>query len=885
MGQIREGAGTARTPHRDLDLRAILGILPGALPVAPAVPFAVYRAVALVASVAAASTLALGLPASGHVDPRARLAAGIRRATGLQVSDAEVVFETARPLTLGDALRPRAVVFCARSAPAALRDVYRAQVRVLRDGTVLSLDRATNLTRTPLGDDGPLYGDRPGAPDVSRRVAFPTRAFGKVQSVAVLDLGAAREPSPSLRRGVTNLRERGAWRGLTRWDLRLDEPADDVVITVREGAVVARAGARRWVIDLARDAVEPTAGAVLARESLPDKPVVIWAVDTVRAVPWIGPAPIAWLEERVFSARDALRQTAWRWFHVRPDRPDETPEAPVIAEGNTLNTADDARDASWPPPRIAPPLGDGERGEGEWAPSSPPWLRAIEGAPPAFYRTFLRLDRERPYARVLLLAMDMRQMELSMQAGSEDPVPLVGARGDGRIPRRPEVLSRVVGAFNGAFKTEHGEYGMVVDRRVLLPPRPRAATIARLADGRTAMGTWGESAELPPEIISLRQNLDPLVEDGVENPRRRSLWGFVLGGIETMPTVRSGVCADDHGHLFYVWGEETTGRLLARAMHRAGCTYGMHLDMNPTHAAFHHIRVDDLARRQVQAQVLVRAMQSNPDRFIYFSAKDFFYLTLRDPRPRAPAGVAWEPLPTQPAPRWLPALYGVERALRDGSAARVTSLDLARVRLALRAGRAEPAVLQSGGDAVATTLAPREGDVVLGAIELGTARNAGITRGLRVDGRLRMAFSRRPGTASMSLGDSAMRFVEGEVTDADAVQGALLLRDGRDVTDAPSERGRPRVVLARTGDGRLLVVETEGGDEALRDFLRTYGATDALSFDAGAGAARSHWAGAAEPVRDAYPSTTLFVLAAPMPSPVVRLGAARANVAPGASSR
>lgn len=845
----------------------------------PAVPFAVLRAIALVASIATASTLALGLPSSGHADPRERLAAGIRRATGLSVDPREIVFETARPLGLRDALRPRAVVFCARASAAGLRDVYRAPVRVLRDGTVLAMGDVTNLTRTPLGDDGPLYGDRPSSPDAPRRVAFPTRAFGRVQSVAVLDLAAAHEPAPSVRRGVTNLRERGAWRGLTRWDLRLDEPVDEVVITVREGAVVARAGQRRWVIDLARDAVEPSSGAVLARESLPDKPFVIWAVDTVRAIPWVGPAPIAWLEQTVFSARDALRQTAWRWFRVRPNRPDETPEAPVIAEGNTLDTAGESHDATWPPPRIAPPLGEGERGEGEWTPASPPWLRAIEGAPPAFYRTFLRLDRERPYARVLLLAMDMRQMELSMQAGSEDPVPLVGARGDGRIPRRPEVLDRVVGAFNGAFKTEHGEYGMVVDRRVLLPPRPRAATIARLADGRTAMGTWGESQELPPDVVSLRQNLDPLVEDGVENPRRRSLWGFVLGGIETMPTVRSGVCADDQGHLFYVWGEETTGRLLARAMHRAGCTYGIHLDMNPTHAAFHHIRVDDLAHRQVRAQVLVRAMQSNPDRFIYFSAKDFFYLTLRDPRPRTPEGVAWEPLPAQPAPRWLPALYRVERALGDGSPARVTSLDLRRVRLALRAGRAEPAILQGGGDAGATTLRPRDGDVVLGAIELGTARGAGMPRGLRVDGRLRMPFARRPGMMSITVGDNGLRFVDGEVAEGDALQGAGLLRGGEDVTGAGGERGRAKVALARTRDGRLLAVETEGGDDALRAFLRAWGAVDAAVFEAGAGAARCRWAGGTEPVRDAYPSTSLFVLAAPMPSPVVRLSQGGGNVA------
>jgi hypothetical protein len=98
-------------------------------------------------------------------------------------------------------------------------------------------------------------------------------------------------------------------------------------------------------------------------------------------------------------------------------------------------------------------------------------------------------------------------------------------------------------------------------------------------------------------------------------------------------------------------------------------------------------------------------------------------------------------------------------------------------------------------------------------------------------------------------------------------------------------RGVERVAVARTADGRLLLVETDGEAAALQEFLRTFGATDALAFEAGAGAARAHWAGGAEAVRDAYPSTTLFVLAAPMPPAVRRLGADRTNVAAPAGSR
>src|SRR5262249_21975995 len=150
--------------------------------------------------------------------------------------------------------------------------------------------------------------------------------------------------------------------------------------------------------------------------------------------------------------------------------------------------------------------------------------------PPYFYRTSIHPDPERPYAIVMIVAMDMRQLELDMEAGVEDPQPLTGPPGAGRISRDPEVIGRVVAAFNGAFKTVHGAYGMMVHRRFLLPPKPYAATIAVTQDGRVGLGTWGESADIPPSFVSFRQNLEPLVEDGKIAPSGRRRWGWQLDG-------------------------------------------------------------------------------------------------------------------------------------------------------------------------------------------------------------------------------------------------------------------------------------------------------------------------------------------------------------------
>src|SRR5262249_27212280 len=151
----------------------------------------------------------------------------------------------------------------------------------------------------------------------------------------------------------------------------------------------------------------------------------------------------------------------------------------------------------WPPAPIRSMWKTTEPGEGEWTVPKQSWVRHLaapptgEAPPSPFYETFVRPDEERAYAKVLLVAMDMRQLDVGMEAGSEDPKPLTGPPGTGRIPRDPQVYQRVAAAFNGGFKTEHGNYGMMLNKRVLLPPVPGVATVILTKDGRVGMGSWG----------------------------------------------------------------------------------------------------------------------------------------------------------------------------------------------------------------------------------------------------------------------------------------------------------------------------------------------------------------------------------------------------------
>ncbi len=832
-----------------------------------------------------------GVTAPGS--PRGRLVAGLSRATGLAVDGGSVVFETAAPLGWRDAVRGRVVLYTAPASAHGTRDVFRARVRLAPTGEVFGVLALANLTRSPLGDDGPLVAERTADPTRPRRLVYATRAFGGIQSVSVLDPAAPGLVRGGLRRRISRWIERATPDGDARWDLRLDRPAQSVRVTFA-GADRMRVSVDGvwWDLDLPRDLATPAEGVTLARAQEVDKPLVLWAVDTVRGMPFVGTRPIAWLEEQVFGVRDRWRRVAWRWWGIRPNQPPAEPvESIDDGRGQALATADslDADDPHWPPQDLPPPLGSREGAEGRWVAAAPGFVRRLDGAPPAFYRTFLRVDRERPYARVHLVAMDMRQIELGMQAGIEDPVPLVGPRGDGRIPRRPDLLGRVVGAFNGAFKTEHGAYGMVVDRRVLLPPRPRGATVASFDDGSVALGTWGPSQELPAGLRSLRQNLDPLLADGVENPTRRALWGFVLGGIESMPTVRSGLCGDVRGRLVYVWGEETTGRHLARVMRLAGCDYGLHLDMNPTHATFHFLRVDDVARRMYRHQPLVSTMHTHGDRFLYYTLKDFFYLALRptDPPPWPDATWSTGALPQAP-PRWLPSVHTAEVALGAGRGATVIALDPSRVALAVRAGRQEPSLHDLPLGAPATTLPAAAAAQLLGAWELGVSRDRLRPRGVRVAGRDVVAFGTDghagfvgvDATGSLQLGAGP----PGPDVDA-ALGGTLVLQAGAAAPGAAMADGgeMPRRVLGRGRDGRLYLVAASTRRAEMVSLLVRAGLVEALELTGVTGPQDLHWRGGVDPLLDAYPGTTLFLSARPLASPVTRLEPRLADaVAPGA---
>ena len=780
---------------------------------------------------------------------------------------------------IGDLVLGRRLLFLAAEQPGGKRDVYRARIRLADAGQPLTLSGLRNLTRTPLGDDA-------GLEVVGERVAWATTAYGKVQAVSLAELDGIRSEDISggaflgILRHLTNLQMTGSWSGVGRTDIVLHTPVQQVELTLGEAKLRVKLGSaeREFDYDLSQRTARATDGSQahgvrVVPNRHPPKPFVLWAVDTVREE--VGPEPITWLEDKVFGIRSLLRLAAFRMTASNEEQALVGGDiAPPMLDATQLGVSN----MGWPPPNVTSLYKQTEPGEGVWIPVELPFLRPSLGRrdtnekpPPYFYQTFTRPDSKRPYAKLWLVAMDMRQLELGMQAGFEDPEPLTGPAGDGRLPDDKNTLDRVVATFNGAFKSEHGKYGMMLQKRVLLPPIVGGATVVVDSEHEAWLGSWPKTDRIPESFISFRQNLDPLVEDGVANPTGRQLWGWQLEG-KSVLTERTALCVTPAGHLYYAWGEEIDGPMMGQALRQAGCSYGLHLDMNPGHCGFVFARVDDWQKHQFSLKHAVPKMSIPIDRYLRWSPKDFFYVTLRDPLPpsveRGPGdSIRWAvDNGTQPPPTWWPGIYRATTAYA-GDTVELWSFERGRFDWTVRAGTREPNEI--GAALMKTALTGDEAHRVLAAIGLAYTTKA--TRlGIAFDGKASIPMRPKMATLVMRSGESLLFGADAipsiGPTDV-AVQLPLLALHGVITADGRAQgpmRERAALCIA---PGQRVIVGRSRNDTAfpLVTTLMSLGCKDVADLDRGSSdPSFIHRVGTDMPPTGDYETSVLYILGRPM---------------------
>ena len=359
----------------------------------------------------------------------------------------------------------------------------------------------------------------------------------------------------------------------------------------------------------------------------------------------IGDDAVSHLESTVFQIQDTLEQ--WRyavswttpsapWPTVNPggarplvastrNIPTSTPVA-VSTEIVTVSPAsvipDPASTLTWlPPPATALGALDGE---GIWS----AYIQDSTGQIVS-YRTYLQPTPTHPYAVVGAVAFDTSRTRLHYVLGFSEPYSPDSPRGTGRIPNEDKVPDLLIAMVNGGFKARHGQFGAMANGLIALPPRVDLGTISILNNGGLQLGEWGSDINPSPDMFAWRQNGPLVIHDGQINPRiyddAALDWGYTVDDVS--PTWRSGIGLSADGTTFYyLCGSSLSMEMLAKSMLAVGIANGIQLDINNYWVHFVAVRNQNNSLRL--EPLFPDMMFEHIDRYLYASARDFFYITL-----------------------------------------------------------------------------------------------------------------------------------------------------------------------------------------------------------------------------------------------------------------
>jgi hypothetical protein len=462
--------------------------------------------------------------------------------------------------------------------------------------------------------------------------------------------------------------------------------------------------------------------------------------------------------------------------------------------------------------------------------------------------------------------MDLRQLDLRLEAGFAAPRSATGIHGGARLPEGP-IADRVVAAFTAGAMESAVEPGFVVNRRSMAPLVPGAAAVVLGRDEGVVLGPWPGGAEAPVGIASVFETSDALVGGA---------------GAEVIPIEaaaarreRSALGVLPSGHLVYAESAEADAATMASALRLAGCVYGVHLAAEPAPVGFAYLHAAPagVGDRTWDARPLAAGMSLDPARLSTGSPNGFFYAVTRDLRPRAPlpagevAAKGWAvDEGTQPAPAWIPSIHtAVVSSL--GANVHVTTVAPGRTLFRLRSGAKEPSTKSSA----ALPAALSEGDQAraLAVVSLGSGRRRG-ARGLAIEGAVGFPFrSEATGVLVIEKGRPQIAMAAGFALPegADATELPLTADEGKLRPEAREVGSmRTRAAACVLADGTFAVASTTfDSDEAATSALIDLGCSRIVALDRGMHSSFFlHRAGAEPAPTSRYETTVLDLVDAPM---------------------
>ena len=163
--------------------------------------------------------------------------------------------------------------------------------------------------------------------------------------------------------------------------------------------------------------------------------------------------------------------------------------------------------AHLPPPLAMTPVAHPALpGEGQWSAAG----RTIDGIP-AIYETTLRPDAIHTSEVVGVAWMDTELLRATLYSGSVIPG---GGPYSYTAPIAAGDATSLVAAFNAGFLMSDANGGYYTDSRTEDPLVNGAASFVVYKNGSATVAEWGRDVTMGPDIASVRQNLDLLVDNG-----------------------------------------------------------------------------------------------------------------------------------------------------------------------------------------------------------------------------------------------------------------------------------------------------------------------------------------------------------------------------------
>ena len=349
-----------------------------------------------------------------------------------------------------------------------------------------------------------------------------------------------------------------------------------------------------------------------------------WLADVSRAV--LGPQRTAQIESWFLTVEDGIHQAQ---YHLLGQK-GTAPWTPSVVTPGVVSPQKSHALQMMPLPVIAPLTHSALPGAGIWTTVGLP--PPATGQPPFIAKTFLQPDAARPYAVVTLLQFDLRAVALHLVSGTTEPGGPLGHYGPGVTPVSDRQGNMLVAVFNGGYKYADGQYGLMTNGVVYVPPEPGVATLAITRQGQVFLGVWGQDPRLSlanPDLVAWRQNGALLIDHGQLNPLTNdgAAWGAVY--LNRAYTWRSAIGLTDHGTLLYAAGDSLSAATLGKALQAAGAVMAMQTDINPKWVrAFTYQRS---TTGLLQVAKLDPGMQGTGDEYFQSQgySRDFFYVLRR----------------------------------------------------------------------------------------------------------------------------------------------------------------------------------------------------------------------------------------------------------------